>query len=316
MTGKMVVFMENRVFPDNTRIRLYGISDEKLRRPMPFTLLECIGTGAGCVAYSALSEEGIPVRLKQFRPAGVDLRGETYRRLSERFVQAYRQQLEMMTDERTSAVTSALYGLYRDESGLYWTSVNAMFGRTLDKYLSDRSFEQSLEIIRRIAEAVKAYHDAGWLLLDIKPSNILVIDSLGIRGINFFDFDSFIRISELEQAVAERRRLLLSSSEFYSAPELLENEVDLSEVGTAADVYSVGAILFTALFGRAPELFDCIPGTVYDYSESSLPGAESMEPAVRAALTEFFHRTLSISPADRFETDDSLLSALDRILRM
>ena len=312
----MAYFMENRVFPDNTRIRLYSVSDEKFRQPMPFVLRECIGTGTGCVAYDAVGEEGIPVRLKQFRPAGVDVRGEAYLRLSERFVQAYRQQLEMMTDERTSAVTSGLCGLYRDESGLYWTSVNAMFGRTLDKYLSDRSFGQSLKIIHRIAEAVKAYHDAGWLLLDIKPSNILVIDSLGMKGINFFDFDSFIRISELEQAVSERRRLLLSSSEFYSAPELLEREVDLSEVSTAADIYSVGAILFTALFGRAPDLLDSIPEADYDYSESSLAEGEAADAALRAELTDFLHHTLSMSPADRFENDDMLLDALGRILRM
>lgn len=306
---------ENRIFPDHTFIRLRKESNGGTFREEKFLLKNCIGTGATCVAYQAEDENGIPVRLKQFRPADMGSRTDRLFRSAEaRFQEAYRQQLSMMRDERTAAVTSGLYGLYRDDAGFLWTSVSSMVGRTLDRLLPENTLSRNIEIIRRIAESIKAYHEAGWLLLDVKPSNILVIDSLGMRGINFFDFDSFVPLAEVQAAAAEGRMLVLSSSESYSAPELTGTEIDLREIGPTADFYSVGALLFTAVFGRRPELFDCLPDCDYDFS--SLQGGTLYSAEERAMVSRLLHRTLTLSPDGRYETDDQLLRDLDELLKV
>ena len=307
--------MENRIFPDHTLIRLYKEEDRTAQHPLRFILESCIGTGATCVAYQAEGEDGIPVRLKQFRPEGIGRKGQLYQAAEARFLQAYRQQLSMMKDEKTAAVTSGLYGLYRDETGYYWTSVSGMVGRTLDRLLPEYSLQKNTETIRRVAECIKAYHEAGWLLLDVKPENILVIDSLGMQGINFFDFDSFVQTAELKAAAEAGQTMVLSSSEAYSAPELMSTEVDLNEIGITADFYSVGALLFTALFGRRPELFDCLPDGDYDFSSLTDASAMPLSAELRRAVTVFLQHTLTLSPAGRFETDDRLIHALDEILK-
>lgn len=307
--------MENRIFPDHTLIRLYKEEDRTAQHPLRFILESCIGTGATCVAYQAEGEDGIPVRLKQFRPEGIGRKGQLYQAAEARFLQAYRQQLSMMKDEKTAAVTSGLYGLYRDETGYYWTSVSGMVGRTLDRLLPEYSLQKNTETIRRVAECIKAYHEAGWLLLDVKPENILVIDSLGMQGINFFDFDSFVQTAELKAAAEAGQTMVLSSSEAYSAPELMSTEVDLNEIGITADFYSVGALLFTALFGRRPELFDCLPDDDYDFSSLTDASAAPLSAELRRAVTHFLQHTLTLSPAGRFETDDRLIHALDEILK-
>ena len=307
--------MENRIFPDHTLIRLFKEEDRRSQYPLRFILESCIGTGATCVAYQAEGEDGIPVRLKQFRPEGIPRNGKLYQAAEARFLQAYRQQLSMMKDEKTAAVTSGLYGLYRDETGYYWTSVSGMVGRTLDRLLPEYSLQKNAETIHRVAECIKAYHEAGWLLLDIKPENILVIDSLGMQGINFFDFDSFVQTAELKAAAEAGQTMVLSSSEAYSAPELMSTEVDLNEIGITADFYSVGALLFTALFGRQPELFDCLPDCDYDFSFLADASAVPLSAELRRAITVFLHHTLTLSPVGRFETDDRLIHALDEILK-
>ncbi len=312
----MILFMENRNYPDNSIIRLYEEKDGKKQQHKSFLLKSCIGTGASCVAYQAEDENGIPVKLKQFRPAGMKRDSAAYRLTEERFIQAYRQQVSMMQDEKTAAVTAGLYGLYRDETGYCWTSVSAMVGRTLEKILPENSLPRNVEILHRIAESVKAYHEAGWLLLDIKPQNILVIDSLGMHGINFFDFDSFVRVSELERAVREGQTLLLSSSESFSAPELLETNVNLKEIGITADFYSVGALLFQSVFHRRPELFDCLPGTAYDFAESWNSGQELLTAEEKAEITDILRHTVTISPFGRYETDDGLIKALENLLKL
>ena len=307
--------MENRIFPDHTLIRLFKEEDRRSQYPLRFILESCIGTGATCVAYQAEGEDGIPVRLKQFRPEGISRKGQLYQAAEARFLQAYWQQLSMMKDEKTAAVTSGLYGLYRDEMGYYWTSVSGMVGRTLDRLLPEYSLQKNAETIHRVAECIKAYHEAGWLLLDIKPENILVIDSLGMQGINFFDFDSFVQTAELKAAAEAGQTMVLSSSEAYSAPELMSTEVDLNEIGITADFYSVGALLFTALFGRQPELFDCLPDCDYDFSFLADASAVPLSAELRRAITVFLHHTLTLSPVGRFETDDCLIHALDEILK-
>ncbi len=308
---------ENRIFPDHTVIRLRKEGGGSAARDEKFLLKHCIGTGATCVAYQAEDENGIPVRLKQFRPADMGGPADRLFRLAEaRFQEAYRQQLSMMRDERTAAVTSGLYGLYRDDTGFLWTSVSGMVGRTLDRILPENTLRKNIEIIRRIAESIKAYHEAGWLLLDVKPSNILVIDSLGMQGINFFDFDSFVPLAEVKAAAAEGRMLVLSSSEAYSAPELTGTEIDLREIGPAADFYSVGALLFTAVFGRRPELFDCLPDCDYDFSALSGGAGAGYSAEERSAISRLLHRTLTLSPAGRYETDDQLLRDLDALLKV
>lgn len=308
---------ENRIFPDHTVIRLRKEGGGSTARDEKFLLKHCIGTGATCVAYQAEDENGIPVRLKQFRPTNMGSpAGRLFRSAEARFQEAYRQQLSMMRDERTAAVTSGLYGLYRDDAGFLWTSVSGMVGRTLDRILPENTLRKNIEIICRIAESIKAYHEAGWLLLDVKPSNILVIDSLGMQGINFFDFDSFVPLAEVKAAAAEGRMLVLSSSEAYSAPELTGTEIDLREISPAADFYSVGALLFTAVFGRRPELFDCLPDCDYDFS--ALPGGAGTGYSAeeRRSVSRLLHRTLTLSPTGRYETDDQLLRDLDGLLKV
>ena len=312
----MGYYMEKRIYPEQTAITLYEIIHRGKQQPRTFLLGKCIGTGAGCVAYQAAEENGIPVRLKQYRPVGMDQQSSLYRLSEDRFLNAYRQQVEMMQDEKTAAVTAGLIGLYRDEDGWYWTSVNSMVGKTLDRLLPENSLHKNIEIFSRLAESIRAYHEAGWLLLDVKPTNILVIDSLGLRGINFFDFDSFVRVQDIQDALREHRQILLSSSENYSAPELLESTVNLEEIGPAADFYSLGAILFEGLFGRAPELYDCIPGSTFILDNIKAADGRALTESAKMAISAFFQHTLTLSPETRFSTDAELEAALNRILQL
>ena len=106
-----------------------------------------------------------------------------------------------------------------------------------------------------------------------------------------------MQTSELKTAAEEGRAMLLSSSEAYSAPELMSAEVDLNEIGIRSDFYSVGALLFTALFGRQPELFDCLPDCDYDFSSLADASVTPLSAEMRKTLTSFLHHTLTLSPA-------------------
>ena len=87
--------MEVRVYTENTRVRLFEEKEGKILSAKEYLLETCIGTGASCVAYRAIGEDGIPVKLKQFRPDGISKKDRLYQAAENRFIQAYQQQISL-----------------------------------------------------------------------------------------------------------------------------------------------------------------------------------------------------------------------------
>jgi outer membrane protein assembly factor BamB len=99
---------------------------------------------------------------------------------------------------------------------------------------------------RRIASAVAAAlafaHELGVLHLDVKPANVL-INRFGEYLLADFG------IARLSQAgTAALMTSTIAATPAFAAPEIL----DLSEPTGAADIYSLGATLYTVLTGRPP----------------------------------------------------------------
>lgn len=304
--------MDKRIYEPGSVIELYE-EDTDSTLPKLFTLTECIGTGGSCVAYRAVNEKKLPVKLKQFRPADLTPGSDLYGISEKRFLQACRQQRNMLENSRISNITSGLVSLYWDSDGYPWSVVNNVEGRTLDEQLHQNALHDNIRVLLRLTESIRAYHEAGWLLLDIKPANILVVDSPGIFGVNFFDFDSFISMDEVQDAIARGENLLLSSSPDYSAPELQSIPIDLREVGPASDRYSVGAILFESLFGRTPDYADALSGSAYPFETifGNLRARLSLE--LQNALEAFLRKTVTLSPRERFASDAEMITVMQRL---
>jgi serine/threonine-protein kinase len=122
-------------------------------------------------------------------------------------------------------------------------------GETLQDFLDARpvTVEESVGIVGRLASALEHAHARSIYHRDLKPSNVLV--SASLDELRLIDFGLGILV---EEAVA-RSRLTTSAHQFggaYSAPELLENA---KVVGPHLDVYSLGAVWFRLLAGRAPQ---------------------------------------------------------------
>jgi serine/threonine protein kinase len=98
-----------------------------------------------------------------------------------------------------------------------------------------------LEIFRQICAAVAYAHDHDVVHRDIKPENILLREDgtmvLGDFGICFID-DEGTRITMTDEVAGSR---------FYCAPELRDGRLEDGVPATAADVYSLGKVLYWML---------------------------------------------------------------------
>ncbi|MGR4884807.1 PQQ-binding-like beta-propeller repeat protein [Streptomyces sp. LARHCF249] len=144
-----------------------------------------------------------------------------------------------------------------------------------------------------LAEALRDIHRAGVVHRDLKPSNVLMAPD-GVRVIDF-------GISRPADSDLRTETGKLIGTPPFMAPEQFQRP---REVGPAADVFAMGAVLVHAATGRGPFDSDSHYLVAYQvvHSEPDLTG-------VPPSLAPVISRCLAKDPADR-PTPDALLGEL------
>lgn len=127
-----------------------------------------------------------------------------------------------------------------------------LVGQKLSDILRHRPMMEPREVVHIVAQVCKALEEAhrkGMVHRDIKPDNIFVQDVAGERNFaKILDFGLVKFVAgPIETEGITRSGYVVGSPE-YMAPE----QASGSPVGPAADLYSVGVVLYECLTGRLP----------------------------------------------------------------
>jgi class 3 adenylate cyclase/tetratricopeptide (TPR) repeat protein len=158
--------------------------------------------------------------------------------------------------------------------------------------------EVALAVVEQVAQALDAAHARGLVHRDVKPGNILVTES---RHVYLTDFG----LSRLVGAPS-----LTGSGQFlgtvaYVAPEQIEGE----EVGGAADVYALGAVLVECLTGTTPYPRDSDLAVLWAHIHDDPPSVSGRRAGLPPALDGVVARALAKDPGARFATCEELVAA-------
>jgi serine/threonine-protein kinase len=121
-------------------------------------------------------------------------------------------------------------------------------GEALDCYLVRASppLEERLSIVREMLEALAAAHEAGIVHRDVKPENVfLARDGEGGTRVKLLDFG----IARVQSASTHTMDGSALGTIYYMAPEQM---MDARRASAAADVWSVGVMLFELIAGALP----------------------------------------------------------------
>jgi hypothetical protein len=173
------------------------------------------------------------------------------------------------------------------------------------------SSRQTLErdaatMLATLARAIHHAHQHGILHRDLKPANILV-DAQGQPNITDFGLaKNFNGVSDLTHSGS------VMGTPSYMAPEQASGS---RQAGTAADVYSLGAILYEMLSGRPPFLAETALETLRKVTdeEPAPPGASGV--STDRDLASICLKCLEKNPANRYASAESLAEDLERWLR-
>ncbi len=167
---------------------------------------------------------------------------------------------------------------------------------------------EGVRLMSRVARAVAFAHERGIIHRDLKPGNIMITSEGGIRLTDF-------GISKaLDAGEGMTVSGVMLGTPGYMAPEQV---LDAKNVGPPADVYALGAVLYTVLTGKLP-----IPsartmrealGKLCQGKEAPPPTA--YDPTIDPVLEAACRRALAFYPDDRWPSAAALADELDRWLR-
>jgi eukaryotic-like serine/threonine-protein kinase len=142
------------------------------------------------------------------------------------------------------------------------------------------------ELATGLAEGLSAIHAAGVVHRDLKPSNVLLAQD----GPRLIDFG----ISRAVEASALTHTGMVVGSPGFMSPEQAEGR----EVGTASDIFSLGAVLAFAATGAGPFGAGSTPALVYRVVYSP-PSLDRVPTGVRPLIERCLDKDPARRPAAR-----------------
>ncbi len=260
-----------------------------------YTLGEFLGSGAMGQVYEGVDESGAPYAFKLLRSDLVD---------DPDFIAKFHQERAILTSLRGHHLV-AVHDLVV-EGDTAAIVMDLVRGGSLRKLLNAAGGTLLPAEVARIgagiADALHSVHLAGFVHRDVKPENVLM-DSSTPRLTDF-------GISKMANASKVGRSTMLAGTPYYVAPEL----VDGKDVSPAADLYSLGIVLYELCCGVTPFVGDSVFQVLRDHCEKAPGRPNSVPDELWDVIANLLHKNPAARPRSAELVSAVLLNLSSRLL--
>lgn len=193
----------------------------------------------------------------------------------------------------------ALHELGSGSHGELFYSMKRVDGTSWDHSIDSMSTSENIDVLLRVANAIRYAHSRGLIHRDIKPENIMI----GPFGeVLMADWGLALSFSTKEERISTNNTI--GGTPAYMAPELAAGDTQSQTVLT--DVYLLGAVLFRLLTGHPPHggatLLECIHAAANN---------EILPTSITGGWIEVASRAMANNPADRYPDVAAFMEAID-----
>ena len=265
----------------------------------PYRLLKLIGRGGMGAVYLAERADGeVKQRLAvKLLPLGA---GEAHR---ERFLKE-RQILAALAHPNIARMLDAGHL----DNGQPFLAMEHIDGQPIDVFAAGLSLREKIVLFVKVCAAVSYLHRNLVVHRDLKPGNILVTADGEPKLLDF-------GISKILDAATDSTRTSMRMlTPDYASPE----QVTGGRVGTAADIYSLGAILYKLLTGRSPHAFEDESAEAITSLIATLEVARPSKsvPELKGDLDSILLKALRKDPQERYATVEQFSEDLQAFLEL
>ena len=167
------------------------------------------------------------------------------------------------------------------------------------------NLKETLQLARRVAEALSVAHQRGVVHRDIKPSNLFLVDGEPSKAV-LLDFGIARRGFGRHSAAMTRTGAIVGTPE-YMAPEQARGQ---SQLTLSADIFSLGCVFHECLTGAPPFVAAHVAAVLAKILFEEAPPLRSLRPELPPALEQLLQKMLHKDPTQRLPSAGAVLSEL------
>jgi eukaryotic-like serine/threonine-protein kinase len=177
-------------------------------------------------------------------------------------------------------------------------------GRTLKEYVDETGRleppELAAMVVHEIAAALAHAHEAGVIHRDLKPENVMIREDGVLKLMDF----GIAKLLDIEERMTVTGALVGSPA--HMAPEIIEGH----EAGPAADIFSLGTILYALIVGRLPFTASNATATLKRILDGNYEDPRQRVPTLSDELADICATSLARDPSQRYSNAARLRDAL------
>jgi len=192
-----------------------------------------------------------------------------------------------------------------EAGGLRYLSMELVKGLTLKQLVEAGEILPTpvgLRIAKQICAGLAAAHEVGVIHRDIKPQNI-IIEATG--GLKIMDF-GIARLKEERGMTAEGT--VVGTPDYMSPEQARGHALDFR-----SDIYSTGVVLYEIFTGTLPFDGDSPLAVVLKHIQEPPSSPQARNPRIDPKISQIILKCMQKDPRDRFQSVNDLYEALARV---